>query len=66
MKNKNTETITQTLRKQRIKGLVKLISENKDVDKRKLLALFCFRTGTTMRKAKEYYEVVELSGVIND
>ena len=54
------------VRKQRIQKLLKMLRENKDLDHEQVVALFAVQTGLTLRKAKEYYEVLKRAGLLKD
>ena len=51
----------QQERKIRIHKLMELLEQHKNVEPNKILAVFCVRYGVTMRKAREYYELIKLA-----
>jgi len=54
------------IRKRMIQDLRDLIESNKDLPVEQVLALFCIRTGVTMNKAREYYQVLVDAGLVEE
>ena len=50
---------TQTQRKQTMDRVFKIVKANKDRPKEKIIALIAFNLGCQLKKAEEYYYVLE-------